>query len=54
MDGKERAEKQKQRSSLVMGVNEVTKALEKGTLKLVLVSLKMLLKLLLNVVVLNS
>lgn len=34
---KEKKEKLKQRSSLVLGVNEVTKALEKGTLKLVLV-----------------
>ena len=42
-EDKERAEKQKQRSSLVMGINEVTKALERGTLKLVLVSIKMLL-----------
>ena len=43
MDEKERLEKQKQRSSLVMGINEVTKALERGTLKLLLVSVKVLL-----------
>jgi len=42
-EDKERAEKQKQRSSLVMGINEVTKALERGTLKLVLVSVEILL-----------
>ena len=41
-DDKERVEKQKQRSSLVIGINEVTKALEKGTPKLVLVSVKIL------------
>lgn len=34
---KERAEKVKQRTNIVLGVNEVTKALEKGTLRLVLV-----------------
>lgn len=43
MDEKDRVEKQKQRSSLVMGINQVTKALERGTLKLVLVSVKILL-----------
>lgn len=42
-DEKERVEKQKQRSSLVMGINEVTKALERGTVKLVLVCVKILL-----------
>ena len=33
----ERQKKLEQRSSLVLGINQVTKALEKGTLKLVLV-----------------
>lgn len=34
----ERARKQQQRSSLVIGLNQVIRALEKGTLRLVLVS----------------